>query len=184
MKISPETRRRMLRLVPSTTDQLTAGDVASILEIPRRKVQLYVEDEIVEPLNCSPGTGNKREYGLRELAQFKVAAELQQLGIKPSVLKPVMRVIRSILRSEPYDNVEHEGPLLFAVYRGRADAYDRKEPMVVKALDEFESLKKIRSPGLLLIDYADIESVLMVSFLAAVETGNMTLEQIWAEKGD
>jgi len=74
----------------------SAGDVAQILRIPRRRVLLYVEQGVVEPEVDSPGRGHRRKFNLSQLLEIAVASKFDALGIAPRHLAYLMAVFRVI----------------------------------------------------------------------------------------
>ena len=69
---------------------LTVRDVTKVLNKPRRKVALLAEQQILLPRDAKPGRGRAREYTFYQLVLFRIAFDLEGLGLKPRVQRAIM----------------------------------------------------------------------------------------------
>lgn len=79
-----------------TPDLFFASEVSRILDIPRRKVLLYVEQGVVKPTNPSQGRGVHRQFDLNDLLELLIVAKLERLGLIPRHMRAVISVVRSL----------------------------------------------------------------------------------------
>ena len=66
---------------------LSVADIASAVEMPRRKVALLVEQDVIQPCEPDPGRGRSRLFSIWSALLFRVAFDLELLGVKPAMLK-------------------------------------------------------------------------------------------------
>ena len=127
-------------------DFLTAGDVADWLQIPRRKVLLFVEQGIIQPKIVSPGIGRERKFTLTDIELFMVFIKLDKMGVAPRFMRSIATDVAALIRS-PADD-EGRRPTLLCITQGEND----------KSLhaNKLKDLSEI-SNGAFLIDLAQIE---------------------------
>lgn len=75
----------------------SAGEVAQILGIPRRRVAFYVDEGIIEALSPVPRPGFARKFGIIELQLFEAFRQLEQLGTAPRYLKQIQSEVRRLV---------------------------------------------------------------------------------------
>lgn len=127
-------------------DFLTAGDVAEWLQIPRRKVLLFVEQGIIKPKIVSPGIGRERKFTLTDIELFMVFNKLDKMGVAPRFLRSIAEDVAALIR-QPADN-EGRRPTLLSITQGENDK--------LLYANELKDLSDI-SNGAFLIDLGQIE---------------------------
>ena len=75
----------------------TAGQIADILSMPRRRVAFFIDEGIVEPASTALGQGHARKFGLVELQLIELFRQLDQLGIAPRYLKQIGPEVRRLV---------------------------------------------------------------------------------------
>jgi len=79
-------------------DVLSAGDVAQILGISRRKVMLYVEQGIISPTVQAEGPGRHRKFSVGDLALFMLCYHLDKIGLAPRRLQEIGPQVASFFK--------------------------------------------------------------------------------------
>ncbi len=76
-----------------------SSDVAKLLNIPMRKVLMFIEQGLVISKNPSVGTGSSRRFAPADLIVFMVFNRLNDMGIAPRYLRSIANKINNIIRS-------------------------------------------------------------------------------------
>ena len=137
-------------------DFLTVRDVAEWLNIPRRKVQIYVELGLIRSRTSAPGTGNARKFSLTDLTLFALFNRLDGLGIAPRFLRSISSEVNEIFRgpvSEPGDR-----PLYLVIEPNTGGS------MVVRSVRVEQLSEALSSPGAIFVNAATLESDTLLRF--------------------
>ena len=78
--------------------RVSVGEVSRIINLPRRKINLFLEQGVVVPSEVAPGTGNRRQLDFQDVVMLKVAQSLDNLGIKPRALRKIVNDVVHIAR--------------------------------------------------------------------------------------
>lgn len=84
-----------------------SSDVAKLLNIPMRKVLMFIEQDLVLSKNPSVGTGSSRRFVPSDLIVFMVFNRLNDMGIAPRYLRSIATKINNIIRSEQLPSQLH-----------------------------------------------------------------------------
>ena len=74
-------------ILSPTAPEFSDGDVSAILEIPRRKVALWIEQGIVRPTIGDMGKGHQRHFSFVDLLKICGIAQLADWMIAPRFLR-------------------------------------------------------------------------------------------------
>lgn len=75
----------------------TAGEVAEMLGLPRRRVAFLADEGLVEARGPAPRAGSARKFGIVELQLFEAFRQLEKLGIAPRYLRQIASELRSLV---------------------------------------------------------------------------------------
>ena len=78
--------------------RVSVGEASRILNLPRRKIHLFIEQGVVVPSEVAPGTGNRRRLGFKDVVMLKVAQRLNLLGIKPRDLRKIVNDVAHVTK--------------------------------------------------------------------------------------
>ena len=79
--------------------RVSVGEVSRVLNLPRRKINLFIEQGVVIPSEVAPGTGNRRQLDFQDVVMLTVAHRLDSLGIKPRALRKIVNDVAHIARA-------------------------------------------------------------------------------------
>ena len=94
---------------------LTAGEVSRWLDVPPRKVLMFVEQGLVVPTDPAPGSGKSRKYSFIDLVLFEVMAKLDSFGLAPRYLRSMAKDLDTIVR-ERINQQNHKFSLLYITH--------------------------------------------------------------------
>ena len=124
---------------------LTAGEVSRWLDVPPRKVLMFVEQWLVIPTDPAPGSGKSRKYSFIDLVLFEVMVKLDSFGLAPRYLRSLAKDLDTIVR-ERINQQNYKFSLLYITH-------DEGDSLRVVAGDNPERFATIT----LVVDLAKIE---------------------------
>ena len=77
---------------------LTVAEIARVTEMPR-KVALLVEQGVIQPCDPEPGKGRSRLFSIWHALLFRIAFDMERLGVKPTMVRQFMGVLGADLRA-------------------------------------------------------------------------------------
>ena len=128
---------------------LTVADIAKILGKRRRKVALFAEQQVLPPSDKKPGRGRTRQYTFWQLVLFRIAFDLEGLGLKPRVQRKIMSDLALRRIEYPGDQLTihlHPNTVEVTVHEGIFSSGVEIEPYIFVRIVVPELMREISDP--------------------------------------